>query len=96
MSEKDIRMQYKKLKIKKDKGIVIGQAPKHGKMVKSKTVIKITVSKGEKIKMTPQTQNTPKPYETKTSAPAKTSVPKTQTKKNEKKNKDVDFAGSIP
>ena len=53
-------------------------------MVKSKTVIKITVSKGEKIKMTPQTQNTPKPYETKTSAPAKTSVPKTQTKKNEK------------
>ena len=53
-------------------------------------------SKGEKIKMTPQTQNTPKPYETKTSAPAKTSVPKTQTKKNEKKNKDVDFAGSIP
>lgn len=56
-------------------------------MVKSKTVIKITVSKGEKIKMTPQTQNTPKPYETKTSAPAKTSVPKTQTKKNEKKIK---------
>ena len=37
--------------------------------------------------MTPQTQNTPKPYETKTSAPAKTSVPKTQTKKNEKKIK---------
>lgn len=55
--------------------------------MKSKTVIKITVSKGEKIKMTPQTQNTPKPYETKTSAPAKTSVPKTQTKKNEKKIK---------
>lgn len=95
---KEKKLSYKIIykESKKDKGIVIGQAPKHGKMVKSKTVIKITVSKGEKIKMTPQTQNTPKPYETKTSAPAKTSVPKTQTKKNEKKNKDVDFAGSIP
>ena len=57
---------------------------------------KMTLRKKKKRKKTQKTQNSPKPYETKTIAPAKTSVPKTQTKKNEKKNKDVDFAGSIP
>ena len=55
---KEKKLSYKIIykESKKDKGIVIGQAPKHGKMVKSKTVIKITVSKGEKIKMTPDTK----------------------------------------
>lgn len=86
---KDRKLSYKLIykESEMDKGIVIEQKPEYGKKVKKESVIKITVSKGKTIKRVSEIKNIPKPAQTQKSTPKKG---------NELKNKDIDFAGSIP